>query len=140
MILNEISVDKEEQKTVNTDKYFLIGISTDNDATIDPDELLRVQEIECPVEYQQDLFRMISCQVLLEQKIKEIDGLVLRCSMCKKSFAYIDELIEHKKLYKICKNNLSKMNVSFKRIIRRKRYEDIERHQFLKSQLNSFYY
>ncbi len=141
MILNENPIhQQEEQRNTDTGKYFLIGVTADADPVIDPDELLLVQEIECPAEYQQELFKMMSCQVVIEKAIKDLDSLVLRCSICRKNFALLDQLIEHKKRYKICNNNLSKMKVSFKKIIRRKRYEDYERHKFFKSKLNSFYY
>lgn len=131
------------------DKCFLIGLGPNETPELDSDELINVQEIECPLEYQQELSRMITCQVVLEPKLEtNIGNIVLRCSMCRENFSRFEKLVEHKKIFKICDNNLEfsraakRRKVGNKKIIRKKfsDYDSVKRHEFFKAKLNSFYF
>ena len=126
----------EDPNIDEKNKYILLGTS-EPETEIDPNELILVQEIECPEYLQNDLYKMITCHVIIP-KLNSINDINLKCSICSSLFTDLAQLTKHKMMYKICDNNLTMP--TYKTSIIDGKLNESERHKYFKSQLNSFYY
>lgn len=125
---------KDEDST-----YILLGTS-EPEQEINPNELIIVQEIECPEHLQKDLYKMLTCRVLMP-KLNVTGDINLKCSICSQLFTDLVQLTNHKKMYKICNNNLSMPILRPNIVDERFDGKDFsKRHEYFKSQLNSFYF